>query len=151
MRSARFLTTDGLVLDVVDFAVKEGVVVFPGALTAGEILAAWKAGSDFVKVVPCSAVGGEKYIKALKDPFPQIPLIAAGGVNQQTAAGFILAGAIGLGIGTDLIPWESIALRQSGRIGELAPEDFCGSWRPVARKLQLEKRWTIHAKRKEGT
>jgi 2-dehydro-3-deoxyphosphogluconate aldolase / (4S)-4-hydroxy-2-oxoglutarate aldolase len=117
---ARFITTDGLVLEVVDLAVKEDVVVFPGALTPTEVLTAWKAGSDFVKVVPCAAVGGESYIKALKGPFPQIPLIAAGGVNQQTAAGFILAGAVALGIGGDLIPWESIVLRQAGRIRELS-------------------------------
>jgi 2-dehydro-3-deoxyphosphogluconate aldolase/(4S)-4-hydroxy-2-oxoglutarate aldolase len=95
-------------------------VVFPGALTPTEVIAAWRAGSDFVKVVPCGAVGGEKYLKALKTPLPQIPLIAAGGVNQQTAAGYIFAGAAALGIGEVLIPWEAVALRQSSRIRELA-------------------------------
>jgi 2-dehydro-3-deoxyphosphogluconate aldolase / (4S)-4-hydroxy-2-oxoglutarate aldolase len=117
---ARFLTTDALDLSVVSFAVKQNVVVFPGALTPTEVLTAWKAGSDFVKVVPCAQVGGDSYIKALKAPFPQIPLIAAGGVNQQTATNFILAGAMALGVGVALIPRESIKLRQTDRIRELA-------------------------------
>ncbi|HEY2647103.1 MAG TPA: bifunctional 4-hydroxy-2-oxoglutarate aldolase/2-dehydro-3-deoxy-phosphogluconate aldolase [Candidatus Acidoferrales bacterium] len=82
---AGFLTTDGLDLGLVAYAVKQDVVVFPGALTPTEVLNAWKAGADLVKVVPCAQVGGDSYIKALKAPFPQIPLIAAGGVNQQTA------------------------------------------------------------------
>jgi 2-dehydro-3-deoxyphosphogluconate aldolase/(4S)-4-hydroxy-2-oxoglutarate aldolase len=117
---AKFLTTDGLIPEVVEYATMEDAVVFPGALTPTEVIAAWRAGSDFVKVVPCAAVGGEKYLRALKAPLPQIPLIAAGGVNQQTAAGYILAGAAALGIGEALIPWEAVALRQSGRIRELA-------------------------------
>jgi 2-dehydro-3-deoxyphosphogluconate aldolase/(4S)-4-hydroxy-2-oxoglutarate aldolase len=117
---ANFLTTDGFVLEIVDFANRQDVVVFPGALTPTEVIAAWRAGSDFVKVVPCAAVGGENYIRALKAPMPQIPLIAAGGVNQQTAAGYLSAGVTALAIGEALIPWEAVALRQSRRIGELA-------------------------------
>ena len=91
-----------------------------GALTPTEIVTAWKAGSDFVKVFPCAQVGGDSYIRALKGPFPKIPLIAAGGVNQQTAANFILAGAVALGIGRELIPKEAVQNRQDGRIRELA-------------------------------
>jgi 2-dehydro-3-deoxyphosphogluconate aldolase/(4S)-4-hydroxy-2-oxoglutarate aldolase len=117
---AKFLTTDGLDLSVVEFAVKEKIVVFPGALTPTEVITAWKAGSDFVKVVPCAQVGGDSYIRALKAPLPDVPLIAAGGVNQQTASNFILAGAIALGIGGELIPRESISRRQEDRIRELA-------------------------------
>jgi 2-dehydro-3-deoxyphosphogluconate aldolase/(4S)-4-hydroxy-2-oxoglutarate aldolase len=117
---AEFLTTDGLVLEVAEFAVNEGVVVFPGALTPTEIIAAWKAGSDFVKVVPCDAVGGHNYIRSLKSGMPQIPLIAAGGVDQRTALSFITAGATALGVGRDLIPAEAIRLRQGQRIRELA-------------------------------
>jgi 2-dehydro-3-deoxyphosphogluconate aldolase/(4S)-4-hydroxy-2-oxoglutarate aldolase len=117
---ARFLTMDGFIPEVVEFAVIADVVVFPGALTPTEVIAAWRAGSDFVKVVPCAAVGGEQYLKALKAPLPQVALIAAGGVNQQTATGYILAGASALGIGEALIPWEAVALRQSRRIRELA-------------------------------
>ncbi|HXP79054.1 MAG TPA: bifunctional 4-hydroxy-2-oxoglutarate aldolase/2-dehydro-3-deoxy-phosphogluconate aldolase [Verrucomicrobiae bacterium] len=117
---AQFLTTDGLIPEIVEYAVREDVVVFPGALTPTEVIAAWRAGSDFVKVVPCAAVGGENYIRALKTPLAQVPLIAAGGVNQQTASGYISAGATALGIGEALIPWEAVALRQSNRIRELA-------------------------------
>jgi len=117
---AKFLTTDGLIQEIIEYANMEDTVVFPGALTPTEVIAAWRAGSDFVKVVPCAAVGGEKYLRALKAPLSQVPLIAAGGVNQQTASGYILAGAAALGIGEALIPWEAVALRQSGRIRELA-------------------------------
>ena len=102
------------------FAVKENVAVLPGALTPTEVAAAWRAGADFVKVYPCAQVGGDKYIKALHTSLPQIPLIAAGGVNQQTAANFIISGATAIGIGTELIPTEAIARRQTGRIRELA-------------------------------
>src|ERR1700676_3171006 len=117
---AQFLTTDGLDLGVVEFAVKQHVVVFPGTLTPTEVITAWKAGSDFVKVVPCAQLGGESYIRALRGPLPQVPLIAAGGVNQLTALNFILAGATALGVGRELIPSEAIRLRQAERINELA-------------------------------
>jgi 2-dehydro-3-deoxyphosphogluconate aldolase/(4S)-4-hydroxy-2-oxoglutarate aldolase len=117
---AQFLTSDGLVLKVVEFAVKEHIVVFPGVLTPTEVIAAWEAGSDFVKIVPCAAVGGDSYLRALKAPLPHVPLIAAGGVNQLTALNFILSGATALGVGRELIPREAIRLRQSDRIVELA-------------------------------
>ena len=117
---AQFLTTDGLDLGVVEFAVKQHVVVFPGTLTPTEVITAWKAGSDFVKVVPCAQLGGESYIRALRGPLPQVPLIAAGGVNQLTALNFILAGATALGVGRELIPSEAIRMRQAERINELA-------------------------------
>lgn len=117
---AHFLTSPGLDPEIVQFARKENVLMMAGALTPTEIVAAYKAGSDFVKVFPCAQVGGDSYIKALKAPFPQIPLIAAGGVNQQTAGAFILAGASAVGVGGDLIPRSAIELRQPERIRELA-------------------------------
>ncbi|HWX38102.1 MAG TPA: bifunctional 4-hydroxy-2-oxoglutarate aldolase/2-dehydro-3-deoxy-phosphogluconate aldolase [Candidatus Sulfotelmatobacter sp.] len=117
---ASFLTTDGLIPEIVDFANRKDVVVFPGALTPTEVIAAWRAGSDFVKVVPVAAVGGENYVKALQTPLSHIPLIAAGGVNQQNAGGYLSAGATALGVGQALLPWEAVALRQSNRIRELA-------------------------------
>ncbi|MFY9938981.1 MAG: bifunctional 4-hydroxy-2-oxoglutarate aldolase/2-dehydro-3-deoxy-phosphogluconate aldolase [Silvibacterium sp.] len=117
---ARFLTSPGLVLDVVEFALKNEVVVFPGVLTASEVIQAWKAGADFIKIFPCAQVGGASYIKALKVPFAHVPLIASGGVNQQTAAKFILAGATALGIGSELIPEEAIVRRREAWIHELA-------------------------------
>ena len=116
----QFLTSTGLDLEIVEFAVKHSMVVFPGALTPTEIMAAWKAGPDFVKIFPCAQVGGPGYIRALRGPFPHIPFIAAGGVNQQTASDFIAAGAVALGVGSDLIPHEAIHLRQEHWIGELA-------------------------------
>ena len=117
---AMFLTTDGLVPEVIELAKRHDVAVFPGALSPAEILAAWRAGADLVKVFPCSAFGGESYVRTLKASVPEIPLIAAGGVNQQTATGYITAGAAALGISTALFPREAIELRQEKRIQELA-------------------------------
>jgi 2-dehydro-3-deoxyphosphogluconate aldolase/(4S)-4-hydroxy-2-oxoglutarate aldolase len=116
---AKFLTSTGLDIQIVEFAVKQNVVVLPGALTPSEVMAAWKAGSDFVKVFPCSLLGGVSYIRTLKTPFPHIPLIASGGVTQQTAADFILAGAAGVGIGRDLISPEAVRRREPDWIREL--------------------------------
>jgi 2-dehydro-3-deoxyphosphogluconate aldolase/(4S)-4-hydroxy-2-oxoglutarate aldolase len=117
---AMFLTSTGLVPEVVECALKAGVVAFPGAITPTEIIAAWKTGADFVKVFPCGTMGGPAYIRALKLPFPQIPLIATGGVNQQTAASFILAGAAALGIGAELINPESLPEMREEQVRELA-------------------------------
>lgn len=116
----RFLTCPGLDLSIVEFAKSKNLTMMAGALTPTEIVTAWKSGSDFVKVFPCAQVGGDSYIRALKGPFPKIPLIAAGGVNQQTAANFILAGAAAIGVGRELIPREAVEKRQEGRIRELA-------------------------------
>jgi 2-dehydro-3-deoxyphosphogluconate aldolase/(4S)-4-hydroxy-2-oxoglutarate aldolase len=117
---ASFLTAPGFDPALVEFAAKEDLAVLPGALTPTEVVMAWRAGGDFVKVFPCAQVGGDKYIKALKTALPQIPLIAAGGVNQQTATHFIMAGATAIGVGNELIPPEAIEMRESARIRELA-------------------------------
>jgi 2-dehydro-3-deoxyphosphogluconate aldolase/(4S)-4-hydroxy-2-oxoglutarate aldolase len=117
---ARFLTTTGFDLDIVNLALERHTVVFPGVLTATEVMVASKAGCDFVKIFPCAQVGGPNYIRALRASFPQIPLIASGGVNQQTAADYIRAGAVALGIGADLIHQDAIKKRNSSWIRELA-------------------------------
>jgi 2-dehydro-3-deoxyphosphogluconate aldolase/(4S)-4-hydroxy-2-oxoglutarate aldolase len=117
---AAFLTTPGLDLEIVNFALGRGIVVFPGALTPTEVMAAWKSGADFVKVFPCFANGGPAYIAALKGPFSEVPLIASGGVNQTNAVEFIRAGAVALGIGRDLIHQDAIRRRERGWITELA-------------------------------
>jgi len=117
---AKFLTSTGFVHEVVEFARKKSMLVIPGALTPSEVIQAWKAGSDFVKIFPCGPLGGENYIRALKAPFPQVPMVAAGGVNQQTALGYILAGASALGVGGELIPREALEQRQEDRVHELA-------------------------------
>jgi 2-dehydro-3-deoxyphosphogluconate aldolase/(4S)-4-hydroxy-2-oxoglutarate aldolase len=117
---ARFLTSDGLCPAVIEFAVKQDVIVFAGALTPTEVITAWEAKSHFVKVVPCAQIGGETYISSLHRMFPYIPLIAAGGVSHKNAAKFIFAGATALGIGQELLPTEALHLRQAGRISNLA-------------------------------
>src|ERR1700693_5634603 len=128
---AQFLTSDGFHPPVVEFAAKQGVVVIPGALTPTEVISAWETNSDFVKVVPCAQLGGPTYIGSLHVMFPHIPLIASGGVDQQSASKMILAGAVGLGIGRELIPREAVRLPQSARIGDLARRflDFVKSGR----------------------
>jgi 2-dehydro-3-deoxyphosphogluconate aldolase/(4S)-4-hydroxy-2-oxoglutarate aldolase len=117
---AKFLTTTGFDMDIVQLALGRDTVVFPGVLTASEAMAAFKAGCDFVKIFPCAPVGGPTYIRALKASFPQIPLIASGGVNQQTAADYVRAGAAALGIGADLIHQDAIKHRNQSWIRELA-------------------------------
>jgi 2-dehydro-3-deoxyphosphogluconate aldolase / (4S)-4-hydroxy-2-oxoglutarate aldolase len=117
---AKFLTSPGLDLETVEFAVKHGVVVMPGVLTASEVMAATKAGADFVKIFPCAQVGGASYLRALKPPFPHVSFIASGGVNQQTVGDYINAGAAAVGIGTDLIPPRAIEAREPAWIVELA-------------------------------
>jgi len=117
---ARFLTSTGLVLEVIEAARKANVVSIPGALTPTEVIAAWKAGADFVKIFPTAPVGGNLYIRSLKLPLPQVRLIAAGGVNQQTATGYILAGASAIGVGVELLPNDAVQRRQDHRIRELA-------------------------------
>jgi 2-dehydro-3-deoxyphosphogluconate aldolase/(4S)-4-hydroxy-2-oxoglutarate aldolase len=117
---ARFVTSPGLDLRVVQFAIEHDVLVLPGALTPSEVMMAWQAGADLIKVFPCAQLGGASYIKALKAPFPQVPLVGAGGVDHQTAADFIVAGAVAVGVGTELIPRRAVTERDAHWIGELA-------------------------------
>jgi 2-dehydro-3-deoxyphosphogluconate aldolase / (4S)-4-hydroxy-2-oxoglutarate aldolase len=105
---AEFLVSPALNLETIEFAVKENMLIMAGALTPTEIVKAWKAGSDFVKVFPCGQVGGAKYIKAIKGPLPQIPLVPTGGVNLNTAAEFLEAGAEALGVGSELVQSEAL-------------------------------------------
>ncbi|HTX36796.1 MAG TPA: bifunctional 4-hydroxy-2-oxoglutarate aldolase/2-dehydro-3-deoxy-phosphogluconate aldolase [Bryobacteraceae bacterium] len=117
---AQFITSTGLDLAIVEFALRAEVLVFPGVLTPTEILAARKAGCDLVKIFPCSQLGGASYLRALRAPFPKMRFIASGGVNQTTAAEFILAGASALGVGGELIPHKAIERRERNWIRELA-------------------------------
>ena len=142
---AHFITSPGLNLKIVEFAAKREIAVLPGALTPTEVMEAWDAGSDFVKVFPCVDVGGARYIKALKTSLPQIPLIAAGGVTQQTAASFILAGATAIGVGTELIPADAIANRETERIRELAHR-FLGFVKGARHRLMPQKESTTSSK-----
>ena len=105
---AQFLVSPGLDLETVQFAVKRNILIMAGALSPTEVVRAWKSGADFVKVFPCGQVGGAKYIKALRGPFPQIPLVPTGGVNLTTAAEFIEAGAAALGVGGELVQADAL-------------------------------------------
>jgi 2-dehydro-3-deoxyphosphogluconate aldolase/(4S)-4-hydroxy-2-oxoglutarate aldolase len=105
---AEFVVSPSLHLDVIAKTKELGKVSIPGALTPTEIVTAWKAGADYVKVFPCSAMGGASYLKALKAPLPHIKLIPTGGVTVATAADFLRAGAIALGVGSDLVNLKAI-------------------------------------------
>lgn len=100
---AEFIVSPGFDLETVKLARRLGALAMAGALTPTEVITAWKAGCDFVKIFPCGNVGGAKYIKALKGPLPQVPMIPTGGVNLETAADFLRAGADALGVGSELI------------------------------------------------
>jgi 2-dehydro-3-deoxyphosphogluconate aldolase / (4S)-4-hydroxy-2-oxoglutarate aldolase len=100
---AEFVVSPSLHLDVIAATKERGKVSLPGALTPTEVITAWRAGADFVKVFPCSAMGGASYLKSLKAPFPYLRLVPTGGVTVQTAASFLEAGASALGVGADLV------------------------------------------------
>ena len=117
---ASFLTSPGLDVDTVKFAVKQNVFVLPGVLTPTEITAASHAGADCVKVFPCSQLGGPAYLRVLAAPFPQVGFVAAGGVDQRTADEFITAGAVAIGVGTELVPRKAVHERDERWILELA-------------------------------
>jgi 2-dehydro-3-deoxyphosphogluconate aldolase/(4S)-4-hydroxy-2-oxoglutarate aldolase len=108
LAGAQFVVSPALNLETIACCREHGVPVMPGALTPTEIVTAWDAGADLVKVFPASAMGGASYIKALKAPLPQIELIPTGGVSLATAASFIQAGAAALGVGADLVNTQAI-------------------------------------------
>ncbi len=99
---------------------KTGIAVLPGALTPTEVVTAWNAGADLVKVFPANALGGPSYIKSLKAPLPQIGLVPTGGVNLQTAKDFIKAGAAALGVGADLVDLQALRRGEAELITERA-------------------------------
>ena len=108
LAGAQFVVSPALDAGTVECCRRHGVAVMPGALTPTEVVSAWRAGADVVKVFPCGAVGGAKYLKSLKAPLPQIELMPTGGVSLSTAAGFIEAGAFALGVGADLVDTKAI-------------------------------------------
>ena len=117
---AQFLVSPGLNVKTIELAAREGKLMMAGALTPTEVITAWEAGSDIVKVFPCGQVGGAKYIKALKGPFPQISLVPTGGVNLNTAVEFIEAGAVALGIGGELVQSDALKANKPEIIVETA-------------------------------
>jgi len=106
---AEFVVSPSLHPEVIATTKALGKVSLSGALTPTEVITAWNAGADYVKIFPCSAVGGASYLRSLRAPFPELQLIPTGGVTQQTAADFLKAGARALGVGADLVNAKAIA------------------------------------------
>src|SRR6476661_4457141 len=119
---AEFLVTPCVVPDVIAVARERGVAVLPGAMTPTEVFTAWSSGGDIIKIFPASNVGGASYLKALKGPFPQIPLCPTGGVNLQTIGEFVKAGASAVGVGGELVSKAAIDAGDYGKITELAKQ-----------------------------
>jgi 2-dehydro-3-deoxyphosphogluconate aldolase/(4S)-4-hydroxy-2-oxoglutarate aldolase len=109
LEGAQFVVSPALNVKTIELCHRYGVAVLPGALTPTEIVTAWEAGADVVKVFPASSLGGAKYLKSIKAPLPQVELIPTGGVSQATAAEFLEAGAFALGVGADLVNLKAIA------------------------------------------
>lgn len=120
LAGAQFVVSPALDVRTIELCLRYSVPVMPGALTPTEIVAAWQAGADVVKVFPCSALGGAKYLKALQGPLPQIQLIPTGGVSLSTAEEFLSAGAFALGVGSDLVDAKAAAEGRTDVITENA-------------------------------
>jgi len=108
LAGAQFFVAPSLNFKTIEMAHRYAKPIMPGALTPTEVLAAWDAGADIVKVFPCGNVGGPKYIKALKGPFPQIDMIPTGGVSLTTAGDFLKAGACAVAVGGELVDGKTI-------------------------------------------
>jgi 2-dehydro-3-deoxyphosphogluconate aldolase/(4S)-4-hydroxy-2-oxoglutarate aldolase len=108
LAGAQFIVSPALNLATIELCHRYSAPIAPGVLTPTEVITAWSAGVDFVKVFPCGSVGGASYVKNLKGPFPQVKIIPTGGVSLTTAADFIKAGASALGVGTDLVDVKAI-------------------------------------------
>lgn len=122
LAGATFVVSPALNLGTIELCKRYAVPICPGALTPTEVVTAWQAGADFVKVFPCSAMGGASYIKGLKAPLPQVDLIPTGGVNLNTAADFIKAGSSALGIGADLVDLKALREGNAQKITDAAKQ-----------------------------
>jgi 2-dehydro-3-deoxyphosphogluconate aldolase/(4S)-4-hydroxy-2-oxoglutarate aldolase len=109
LAGAEFFVTPSLKVSTIEMAKRYSKVICPGALTPTEVVTAWEAGADIVKIFPCGNVGGPKYIKALRGPFPQIEMIPTGGVNLENAGEFLKAGACAVAVGGELVDGKSVA------------------------------------------
>jgi 2-dehydro-3-deoxyphosphogluconate aldolase / (4S)-4-hydroxy-2-oxoglutarate aldolase len=117
---AQFIVSPGLDIPTVEASKARGVLVMAGALTPNEVIAAWNAGSDLVKIFPCDAVGGARYIKSLKAPLPHVRMIPTGGVNLTNVADLIRAGAAAVGVGGELISKAALSAGKLDQIAEAA-------------------------------
>jgi len=120
LEGAQFVVSPALNLQTIEMCHRYSIAVLPGALTPTEVVTAWQAGADVVKVFPVSALGGAKYLTALKGPLPQVDLIPTGGVSLATAADFLAAGAFALGVGSDLVDTKAMAAGKSEVVTESA-------------------------------
>src|SRR5579862_1674636 len=111
LAGAEFLVSPSLNLATIEMAKRYSKVITPGALTPSEVLAAWQAGGDIIKIFPCSAVGGAKYIKALRAPFPQIEMMPTGGVSLENVGDFLKAGACAVAVGGELVDSANVRCR----------------------------------------
>jgi 2-dehydro-3-deoxyphosphogluconate aldolase/(4S)-4-hydroxy-2-oxoglutarate aldolase len=120
LEGAQFVVSPALNVHTVELCRRYSIAVLPGALTPTEVVAAWQAGADLIKVFPASAMGGAKYLRALKAPLPQIELVPTGGVTLATAREFLEAGAFALGVGADLADTKAIAQGRAQDVTALA-------------------------------
>src|ERR1700677_4079878 len=109
LEGAQFVVSPALNLQTIEMCHRYGVPMLPGALTPTEVITAWEAGADVIKIFPASALGGAKYLKSVKAPLPQVEMIPTGGVSLATAKEFLEAGAFALGVGADLVDAKAIA------------------------------------------
>jgi 2-dehydro-3-deoxyphosphogluconate aldolase/(4S)-4-hydroxy-2-oxoglutarate aldolase len=122
LSGAAFVVSPALNRATIEVCRRYSVAVLPGALTPTEVVSAWEAGADVVKVFPCGALGGASYIKSLKAPLPHIEMIPTGGVSVKTAADFIKAGSLALGVGADLVDTKAIREGNARAVTEKARE-----------------------------
>ena len=120
LSGAEFVVSPILERSVIEICKRYSKTVIPGAMTPTEVLTAWEAGADLVKIFPCDSLGGAKYLKALKGPLPQVLLIPTGGVKLELVGDFISAGASALGVGSELINKEAVASENFGYISSTA-------------------------------
>ena len=120
LEGAQFVVSPALNVRTVEMCNRYSIAVLPGALTPTEVVTAWQAGADVIKVFPANAMGGAKYLKSLKAPLPQVELIPTGGISHATATEFLEAGAMALGVGADLVDTKAIAAGQPEKVTESA-------------------------------
>ena len=120
LEGAQFVVSPALNVKTVELCRRYSIAVLPGALTPTEVVTAWQAGADVIKVFPASAMGGAKYLASLKAPLPQVELIPTGGVSLATAKDFLDAGAFALGVGADLVDTRAMAAGKPELITESA-------------------------------
>ena len=134
---AQFLVSPGMSTAMLEAAQKRATLAIPGALTPTELMAASAHNATLVKVFPCSSVGGPKYLKTLRGPFPDVKIIPTGGINLTNAADYLAAGAFALGVGSDLV--DTAALRQGH------PEKIVAAARELVLAVQMARRGTAPA------